>query len=204
MNHLLNQIILLLDNPLALFLIMFGLSVANLFFPPIPLESATLVAGYLSGAGYGSLIVIVGSTVSGMFTGSLILFFLAKRYGESLFYKTPIKKIITEKSYHRAGKWFQKYGWWAIFIGKVIPGMSFYTIVFAGILRWESKRAATAFLASNLFFFMALALAGRALGSNWGKVIVWLGRLNKIALVIIGFLLVGGLIFYLVRRKTKT
>jgi membrane protein DedA with SNARE-associated domain len=203
MNQIMHQVSLLVDNPLALFLIMFGLSVANLFFPPIPLESAALFAGYLSGTGHGSLVVIIGSTVSGMFTGSLILFFLAKRYGESLFYKTPIKKFITEKSYQRAGEWFKKYGWWAIFIGKVIPGMSFYTVVFSGILRWESKRALTAFFASNLFFFMALTLAGRILGSNWGKVLVWMRGVNRIALIGIGVLVVGGIGYFLIQKNRK-
>lgn len=162
------------------------------------------MAGYLAGTGYGSLFVIIGSTVSGMFAGNIILYSLAKHYGEKLIFKTPLRKIITKKSYRRVKVWFKKYGWWAIFIGKAIPGMSFYAVVTSGLLRWDFKRAMFAFFASNLIFFTALTLAGRTLGSKWDRILKRLQGLNKLTLIVFGILLVGGLICYLVWRKNKT
>ena len=125
MQSLLDQIIRFSDNPLLLFIMIFALAVANLFFPPIPLETLTLMAGYLSGTGRASLWAIISATTSGMFCGSLILYYISRRYHNTVISGTPLRKFFTKNSYLRAVGWFKKYGLWTVFLGKLVPGMSF-------------------------------------------------------------------------------
>ena len=45
MHGLVNQVFSISDQPWLLFVIFFAVAAANLFFPPLPLESATVIGG---------------------------------------------------------------------------------------------------------------------------------------------------------------
>lgn len=184
------QLELWLEDPFLLFGVMFILAVANLFFPPLPLETATIFAGYLSGTGRGSLIAIIAATTLGMFTGSIILYILAEKYGNRIIFQTPLRKVITRKSYEKAACWFEKYGLAAVFLGKLVPGMSLYTVISCGVLGWPVSRAAPAFGVSNLLFFGLLALLGRTAGRHWSRILETLRHINQATLLLAGVALV--------------
>jgi membrane protein DedA with SNARE-associated domain len=200
MGVIIDRVGFLMDDPFVLLIVFFILAVANFFFPPIPLESLTLLGGYLTGIGRGSLIMIILAATSGMFTGSMILFWLARRFGNSMFTRIPFPKI-TPDFYQKTARWFDKYGSWSIFFGKVIPGMSLVTVVFSGILGWKTAKASLIIFGSNLVFYAVLGITGQIIGANWGKVANWLKRLNILGLGILGFLVVGVIIHILYRRS---
>jgi membrane protein DedA with SNARE-associated domain len=185
-NNILTQVAALIDNPIALFSLLFIFGAANLFFPPIPLETATLFAGYLSANGYGSLIIIITATAGGMFSGSFLLYQISKTYGLNLIEKTPLRKVISPNLYQKAFRWFKKYGLYTMYLGKLVPGMSLYTVICCGILKMETKKALPAIFLSNLLFFTALAIAGRMLGANWGHALPWLIQIGLISLAVMG------------------
>ena len=201
MQSLLDQIIRFSDNPLLLFIMIFALAVANLFFPPIPLETLTLMAGYLSGTGRASLWVIIGATTSGMFCGSLILYYLSRRYHNTVISGTPLRKFFTKNSYFRAVGWFKKYGLWTVFLGKLVPGMSFYTIVCCGIFKLPTPKALAAFFSSNLIFFTVLAILGRTLGHHWRRIIPWLKSSGRLSYLVVGLVIIILLYLYLKHKR---
>lgn len=203
MTSLLHQLEPLIEDPSLLFGAMFILAVANIFFPPLPLETVTLFAGYLSGTGMASLMAIIAATTSGMFTGSMILYTLARKYGNDVILQTPLRKVITGKSYDKAALWFKKYGLAAIFLGKLVPGMSLYTVISCGVLGWPVSRAAPAFGASNLCFFGLLALLGRFFGRNWNRIMEALRHINRATLLLVSavVLTAAGIKIHSRRRK---
>lgn len=173
------------DNAISLFGVLFVLATVNLFFPPTPLETAALFAGYLSGIGRGSILVIILATTTGMFCGSFTLYSLVKNKGISFLNRTPFKKLVCGKSYDRAMVWFKKYGIYAIFLGKLVPGMSLASVIGCGIYRWDGKTAALAFLGSNLIFYTILAYTGKLLGAYWGRALPWLTKVSGIAILVV-------------------
>jgi membrane protein DedA with SNARE-associated domain len=200
-NTILAQVTAIIDNPFALFGLFFIFGAANLIFPPIPLETATLFAGCLSANGHGSVIIIITATVGGMFSGSLILYLITKKYGMNLIEKTPLKKVISAKSYQKAFQWFQKYGLYMMYLGKLIPGMSLYTVICCGILQLKATKALLAMFLSNLLFFTALVLAGRVLGQNWSNALPWLTQIEFISLLFIGILVIYAVMKYFFHHK---
>lgn len=189
LTAILHQLEFWLADPWLLFSAMFVLAVANIFFPPLPLETVTLFAGYLSGTGRGSLAVIIAATSSGMFAGSMILYALARKYGKDAISKPPLKRVITRKSYEMAIRWFEKYGLAAIFLGKLIPGMNLCMVICCGVMGWPVSRVAPVFGASNLCCFGLLALLGRIFGRNWKRITAALYRINRATLILAGIFL---------------
>jgi membrane protein DedA with SNARE-associated domain len=203
MTPIIQQISSQIDNPLVLFGIFFILAIANLFFPPIPLESAILFGGVLAGTGRGSIIAIVMAATLGMSSGSMILFGLTRRYGYSFILKTPFRKAVAGPTYPKIARWFNRYGLWAVFLGKIIPGMSLGSVIFCGILRWKTSRATAAILGSNLLFLGTLGFTGRIIGANWSVAAEWLKRINFWAILIAVSLIAGIVLYSLFRRRNK-
>lgn len=184
-----------------MFLTFFILAVANLFLPPLPLESATLFGGYLSGVGHASLIVLILATSLGMSTGSMILFFLVRHYGEKLTSKAPFRKIMAGKSYQKTAQWFSHFGIWSIFLGKWIPGMNIATLILSATLGWDTIKAGIAIIGSNVIFYSILAVSGRVIGTNWPQAVSWLKRLNKYFLLLMLLLIIGTIIYIYYQRS---
>lgn len=203
MTPIIQQIGSQIDNPYVLFGIFFTLAIANLFFPPVPLESAILFGGVWAGSGKGSIISIVLAATLGMFSGSMVLFGLSRRYGYSFIPKTPFRKVVTGSTYPKIARWFNRYGLWAVFFGKIIPGMSLGSVIFCGILRWKILRTAAAILGSNLLFFGILGFTGRMIGANWSMAAGWLKRINFWTFLIAVSLIVGIILYTLFQRRNK-
>lgn len=185
MNQIVQNLEIIADNSLYLFSVFFLLSFINLFFPPTPLESVTLFAGYLTGAGHGSLIVVITATTMGMSLSSFIFYSLVKNKGLTFLERTPLKKLFSGKSFHRAMAWFKKYGIYTVFLGKLVPGMSLASVIGCGMYQWDGKMAALAFLGSNLIFYAALAYTGELLGAYWGRALPWLTKVSGIVILVI-------------------
>ena len=146
------------------------------------------------------IMIMIISSAGGMVLGNLILYFLFRRYGISFLSRTPLRKVIAGQSLQRAEGWFKKYGTWALFIGKFVPGMGLVMIITAGLFRFNIVKALLAFLMSNLIFFGALANIGKSVGKNWEQVLSWMDEAGFIAL---GIILFASLIYYFFYRRPK-
>lgn len=203
--NLLDQLNLLTGNLLLLFALLFAFAFLNVVFPPIPLESAILFGGYLSGTGRVSALIIVGASASGMFLGSLLLYLLVKRFGIAFIDRTPLCRVFSKSVYHRAAEWLQKYGLWAAFFSKFVPGMSLCVVIGLGILRVSEKKAVFVLLLSNFLFFSALTAAGYLLGRRWGNALLWLSSVSRFWMILLAIAVCYGIfrIFIKPKRVTK-
>lgn len=201
-HQFLRHVHIFIDQPAYLFLLLFTASVLNTFFPPVPIEAAALAAGYLASTGHGSLFVIIASTTIGMFVGGMSLFYLARIYGGAVIERPPLNKLIDRRSYDKGVAWFQKYGVWTLFLGKLVPGMCFCSIVCSGILKLGTKRAVFGIFASNLLFFGAIAVTGMFAGDEARHFIAWIRYLGSYIYLIAAVIVLAVLFFYL-RKRSK-
>jgi membrane protein DedA with SNARE-associated domain len=101
----------------------------------------------------------------------------------------------------RAAGWLSKYGIWALFIGKLIPGMSLYTVVCFGMFNPNSKTAKVMFLLSNLVFFSVLAAVGKLLGNNLPGALIWLSKMNRTMAGLVIVVIIIGILFVILRKR---
>lgn len=182
---------------------LFIVAAVNLFFPPTPLETITLFAAYLSAGQIWAPLIIVSATAGGMFTSSLLLYFLIHQYGTTLMEKSPFNQIVTSARYQKALHWFKRYGLYMIYLGKLVPGMTLYTVLCCGLLKLGNTTVLCSILLSNLIFFFALVILGRQLGVHWGDALPWVKQAGLISLAGMLIFTLGGLIKSLMKRKKK-
>jgi membrane protein DedA with SNARE-associated domain len=202
-STILAQVGAIIDNPVILFGLLFIFAAANLFFPPIPLETATLFAGYLSASGHGSPLIIITATVGGMFSASLILYQLTRKYGMALIEKSPLKNMFAVSMYQKTLHWFKRYGFYMIFLGKLVPGMTLYTVLCCGLLQLGITKVLWSVFLSNFLFFTALVMIGRELGVNWGNALPWLKQVGLVSLAVMVIFTVLALLKFIFELKRQ-
>lgn len=159
------------DNLPALFAFIFALSFVNVFFPPVPIEAIVLLGAYFAGLGRGNAVVLWLASSAGMAAGSTLLYLLARSRRERLLSVGFIRRQVSPEHLEKARSWFERYGMWTIFAGKLVPGLSFATSLGSGLFGLSKRKALPAFYFANLAFFAVVAAFGRYVGRDWDKII---------------------------------
>jgi membrane protein DedA with SNARE-associated domain len=157
---------------IAIFITMTGES-AGL---PISSEIVVPLGGALASQGKLSLpAVILVSSVANL-TGSLIAFHLTRRYGERVVLSRAGRWMGLSRGHLRlANRFFDRFGLWAVFLGRLLPIVRTYISFPAGISRIGYVRFTLATLAGAIPWNFALAYAGYRLGKHYEAVAAYLG-----------------------------
>jgi membrane protein DedA with SNARE-associated domain len=197
MNEVIILVYAIADNPLMLFLLVFFIGVLNVFIPPVPLEALAVLGGYLSGTGHGNSVLIWFAAALGMSTGNLLFYVWVRHNGESLLRWRIIKRQITPEYLVKARVWFQRYGVWTIYVGRVIPGMSFAVVFCCGILKIRRWKVYPAICISNLIFLGILVIIGRYAGEQWQIFMrIWEKATSWAGIIVV---LIGITVFFIYR-----
>ncbi len=182
------------DNAVLMFLIIFGLGVANVFLPPVPLESVTVLCSYWAGKENGSTFVVFSAATIGMSVGSILMYYLAKNRGRRLLKYKFVRSQLHRKYIAKCRIWFGRFGIWTILIGKLLPGISFAVIFCCGLFKVPQRPALTAIFLSNLVYFGILSYVSRYIGRSWEQVTQMFdaGLFWSIGVL----LLIGAILFY--------
>jgi membrane protein DedA with SNARE-associated domain len=133
--------------------------------------------------------------------GSLIAYGLAARFGEPLLLGPGRYIGIRRHHLELADGWFQRWGLWAVFFGRVLPVVRTYISFPAGLARVDLLRFSILTFAGALPWCAALTLAGYLLGKNYDRIS---GPVEKIAIGIALVVAVAVVIWYLRgRRETE-
>ena len=137
---------------------------------PLPIPGDIFIAT-VSSFPNSNYFLIVLITITATLTGSTILFTLDNKFGQKLLlnYSKYIK--VTPQKIKKIETWFEKYGGWAIVIGRLIPGLRIVTPVVAGLFVVPYKTfwlysAIAAFIWANIYY-----VVGRFFGSILSAII---------------------------------
>ena len=87
---------------------------------PIPSEVILPLSGYLVSLGKLNLYLVVAAATAGSILGSIVDYYIGLLIGIEGIEK---RKLINENSLRRAVEWFKKYGAYAVFFTRMLPGM---------------------------------------------------------------------------------
>ncbi|HEY8642863.1 MAG TPA: DedA family protein, partial [Candidatus Dormibacteraeota bacterium] len=109
----------------------------------------------------------VAAASLGNLAGSLVAFWLTKRYGER-FLLGPGRRLGINRGHVRlANRFFNKYGVWAVFLGRLLPVIRTYISFPAGLSSIRLPIFVAATLAGAIPWNLALAFAGLKLGQRY-------------------------------------
>lgn len=170
---------------------------------PIPSEIIMPFSGYVVWQGTTNMtlfgITLVGAL--GNLVGSLIAYFVGLKGGRPFLEKYGRYVFISHSKLKLADRWFERYGWEAVLISRMLPIIRTFISLPAGIANMDLKKFSLYTFLGSLPWSFILAYIGVQLGPNWDLIKSYFHILD------IGvFIGIVGLIVYLVlsyRSKSK-
>jgi len=132
---------------------------------PLPTNLMLMYCGYLASQGWGSIPLIMLSSICGMMAGAMILYTVCLWGGPKLLNKYGKYIKLTPERVAKVEAWFKRWGGWSIFLGRLLPGVRIHqTAVAAGTFRVRPR----------IFFISAIVAA-----FLWIAFYIWMGFLVK-------------------------
>jgi len=138
---------------------------------PISSEIVVPLGGALASQGKLNLVLVIAIASLANLTGSLIAFWLTRRYGERIVLSRVGRRLGLSRGHLRlANRFFGRFGLWAVFIGRLLPIVRTYISFPAGVSKIGYTRFVLATLAGAIPWNLALAYAGYKLGQQYQTV----------------------------------
>ncbi|SCL18756.1 membrane protein DedA, SNARE-associated domain [Micromonospora nigra] len=139
--------------------------------PPIPSEIVLAMAGYLAGEGRFHVVVVTLAATAGSLLGALFLYWVGAALGEERLKRWLDRlPLVDRDDLERADRWFERYGRWAVFLGRMAPVVRSLVSVPAGANRMPlGEFVVLTTLGSGIWNAVLIGL-GYALGTRWEQV----------------------------------
>lgn len=182
----------------------FLLILAENMFPPIPSEVILTLGGFMTTTTSMTKLGIIIASTAGSVIGASIL------YGIGLLLDVPrLEKIVgkygkflrlTIKDIHKADAWFDKYGVWAVFFGRLIPIVRSLISIPAGMSNMKFGLFLLFTTLGTLIWNTVLVSVGAAVGDNWDDIVGYMDIYSDIVYVLIAICGIAFLIWYFKKR----
>jgi len=138
---------------------------------PISSEIVVPLGGALASQGKLNLVLVVVVASLANLVGSLIAFYLTRRFGERVVLSRAGRRLGLSRGHLRlANRFFARVGLWAVFVGRLLPIVRTYISFPAGLSKIGYVRFTLATLAGAIPWNLVLAYAGYQLGKNYVSV----------------------------------
>jgi membrane protein DedA with SNARE-associated domain len=161
----------------------FALMLVENVFPPIPSELVMPLAGYLAAQGKLSLVGVIAAGTLGSVAGALLWYWVGRRIGLDRLRRFARNHghwlTMDEAEVDRASGWFDRYGWWAVFVGRMVPAVRTLISVPAGIAAMQLVPFLAVTTAGSALWVTFLTLAGYLLEGQFERVEGWLNPVSN-------------------------
>jgi len=135
---------------------------------PISSEIVVPLGGALASQAKLNFILVVAVSSLANLTGSLIAFYLTRRYGERVVLSRAGRWMGLSKGHLRlANRFFDRFGLWAVFVGRLLPIVRTYISFPAGVSKMGYFWFSVATMAGAIPWNFVLAYAGFKLGQHY-------------------------------------
>lgn len=171
---------------------------------PIPSEVVMLFAGFAvadpgsSGAQHHlTMLGIILAGLLGTLLGSFIAYGVGRGGRLELFERHGHLIHMGPAQIDRADRWFQRYGDPAVLFGRMVPLVRAFVSLPAGIARMALGRFTVLTTIGSIPWVLALAFAGKALGSEWESVRKYFEYIDYAVVLAV----IVGIVYLVVRRR---
>jgi LPXTG-motif cell wall-anchored protein len=177
--------------------------VAENVFPPIPSEIVLPLAGYEVSRGSLVFVWTVLAATLGSLLGAYVLYAIGFFGGRVVVLRWGRLLRVREADLTRSEGWFERWGYWVVLVGRIVPLARSLVSIPAGMFRMPLVRFTLLTTIGSLLWNFVLIMAGYQLGRQWEDVTRIVGRYSDIAALAVAIALVGGLFWLLRRRRNK-
>jgi len=123
--------------------------------------------GYEFDSGLPAYLAIVAAGTIGYLIGSVIGWEIGRRGGRPLLDRRGKWFHLDEERLQRAEAWFERWGDWAVFLGRLTPVVRSFVSIPAGVFGVPLRRYTVLTLVGSAIWCFAFAGAGWAAGASW-------------------------------------
>lgn len=185
--------------------IFFLILIENIF-PPIPSEIVLTVGGFMTTTAGLSITGVVAASTAGSVAGAVILYYIGRWLSverlEGLVEKYGKWLRLKKADLYKADAWFDRYGVWAVFFGRLVPVVRSLISVPAGMSGMNVKIFLLFTIAGTLIWNTILVIVGAALGENREAILRQLDIYSNAVYVLLAIGTVA-FVWYLIRRRHK-
>ncbi|WP_020156679.1 DedA family protein [Caldibacillus debilis] len=175
-------------------------------FPPIPSEVILTFGGFMTAVSQLSFFGVLISATLGSLAGAVLL------YGIGLLLEVNrlenfvdrYEKIlrISKTDLRRAGRWFEKYGYWTVFFCRMVPVLRSVISIPAGMTKMHFGLFLLFTTVGTLIWNALLVGLGAKLGENWERIVHYMDIYSNFVYAVI---IIAAVLFliYLFRRKRR-
>lgn len=155
-----------------------GAGLENLI-PPVPADTFVVVGGLLASrgtvhAGWALAIIWFCNVAT-----ALMVYGLGFRYGRGFFERRPGRLLLNPHQIKRIRRFYDRFGVWAIFLSRFLPGLRAVVPAFAGVSHLRVWVVAVPLAVASAIWYGALMWAGVFAGRNLARVEAWVQGTNR-------------------------
>lgn len=170
-------------------------------FPPIPSEVVLPLAGFTTTQGDLNVWAALIWSVIGSVAGAYLLYGLGRAIGANRLRGIADKMWLVDASdVDKSLLWFDKYGRYSVFFGRLVPGVRSLISIPAGVDKMNPLLFGVLTAVGSTIWNAILIWAGVALGAEWETVSRWFESYSSVIYAVIVLVLLFFL-FKLVRRN---
>ncbi|MEM9797191.1 MAG: DedA family protein [Pseudomonadota bacterium] len=147
-------------------------------FPPIPSEVVMPLAGFLAADGTFTLPLVILVGTFGSVLGATFWYWVGLKIGEHRLRAFAARHgrwlTISERDVDASAAWFRRYGIWAVFLGRMLPGLRTLISVPAGVARMPLGPFLLYTTMGSLVWIGGLAVLGYVLQSQYDRIAQWM------------------------------
>ena len=185
------------------------IAIENLF-PPIPSEVILTFGGFMTTTSELTIFGVVLASTLGSVIGAMLLYgvgrLLSAERLEAIVVRYGAVLRLKPEDIRKADAWFDRYGPWAVFFGRLVPLIRSLISIPAG----SSGMRFTTFLvlttAGSLIWNTALVSLGAAVGASWDVIVHYMDMYSYVVyalLALIGVAAVGWYVYSRVLKERK-
>ncbi|MDO7802238.1 DedA family protein [Pediococcus acidilactici] len=177
--------------------------------PPIPSEIILTFTGFMT---LTSKLTLWGSVIAatvGAVIGALLLYVIGRYLNPERLHWLVASRLgrrlrLKDSDITKAQSFFQHHGFKTIFFGRFVPVIRSLISIPAGMAKMPGLLFVLLTTIATLIWNLVLILLGRAAGSAWAEVSAMVDTYaSVVAILLAGILLIGGLVYYFKRIRTK-
>lgn len=177
---------------------------AENIFPPIPSEVILPLAGFTAAGGaFSPHAALIWATV-GSVVGALALYGLGAWLGRRRLYRIAAwMPLVDVSDVEKTEKWFARYGYWTVFVGRMVPVFRSLISIPAGIERMNVAKFTLFTALGSLLWNAIFVYGGYALGENFHVISDYADMFSNIVMVLILVFLAVWVVLRLRRNRAR-
>ena len=185
-----------------LYMVMGAISALENIFPPFPSDVVVAFGAFLAARGEASAVSTFIVCWTGNVLGAGFAYYMGRKYGTGAFLRR-LEKYAGAGAEAKLISMYQKYGFFALFLSRFLPGVRAIVPPLAGAMKLPPVRTFLAISAASAIWFAFITWLAFQAGENWEVLYGDIVRSGKIAAyVAVGIVVLIAGIWYF-RRKRK-